>query len=172
MFMQPVAKHDLICGEQIHNAIIHATINGAQSRAIDTLADLASTVQLKSPPPAYKLLVSLYTYGDAPKNPKALSGQLSVGFLVTRTVLKNLTRDCVVGQCRVGVFSLHQCANKPDRRRNSETFIDIVQYLRSNDLALCLLTDSAGRSCFISPRGRARTVTLKWSCISCTPVSS
>ena len=152
--MEPVAKHDLLCDQPIHDAIIHPTINGSQPRAIDTLADLVSTVQSslasKSPPSAQKL-VSLYTYGDAPTNP-ILSGRLSVGVLVKRPVLDNLTRDCVVGQCRVGVFTLRQCANDLNRRRNSKAFITTVQYLRSNELALYLPTDSAGRSCFISPR--------------------
>ena len=148
--MEPVAKHDLLCNQPIHDAII----NGSQPRAIDTLADFASTIQSslasKSPSTACKL-VSFYTYEDAPTNPKALCCQLSVDFLVKRSVFDNLTRDCVMRRCRVGVFSLHQCANKPDRRRNSEKFIAIVHYLRSNELVLCLPTDSAGRTCFVSP---------------------
>jgi hypothetical protein len=153
--MQPVAKHDLNCEEKIFNAITHSTISGPQSRAIDTVADLASTVQsslASQSPPSVQKLASLYTYGDAPTNPKQLSGRLSVGVLVKRPVLVNLTRDCVVGQCRVGVFTLRQCANDLNRRRNSEAFIAMVQYLLSNGLALYLPTDSAGRSCFISPR--------------------
>ena len=164
-----VAKHDILCPTSIIE-IVHQPPNNTNNDTLKTIDELTSSIvqsaipQPKLPPDVIKLS-TIYTYPDAPTNPKPLSRAPRVWRLAQRSLFDQATTTIdnnahLLQRCTIAV-KLPTIISQDDTKsqKNTKSFHNFIQYLYTSQQVAVLACDSAGRIGFIVPTTTSRNNT-------------